>query len=265
VLSEYVIGFFRVCFMQHRIIYNKISGSGVFSLLMVMVTTVIADSNNSQVLPQTSPRLIAGQSNPWLPDQKQPDLQGSNTQQSNPWSVPARPGDHPAMQPLPEYRSQQRQRNQIDRQNQGFRFVTPAILESLKQQQRQTQMMQRNQQSYQPGPRQPVQGSYQRNYQQNYGYPSYGMGYSNPLYDVPAVSPWGSRPDILYRGQSFPLVPNEAIGGIPPIHIPSFGGNSYSGEPNSADTNNVDSNNSERRKENNVFNPFTFIPNGNLQ
>ena len=150
-LSEYVIGFFRVCFMQHRIINNKISGSGVFSLLMVMATTVIADSNNSQVLPQYSPRVIAGQSNPWLSNQKQPDSQGSNTQQSNPWSVPERPGDHPAMQPLPEYRSQQYQgnqyqRNQIDRQNQGYRFVTPAILESLKQQQRQTQMMQRTQQ-----------------------------------------------------------------------------------------------------------------------
>lgn len=86
-----------------------------------------------------------------------------------------------------------------------------------------------------------------------YGYPSYGAAPVNPLYDAPAVSPWGDGADVLYRGESFPMVPSEALGGFPPMHVPSFGMNNYkkseSDEPDEAD-------------EYKVFNPFTFIPNG---
>ena len=88
--------------------------------------------------------------------------------------------------------------------------------------------------------------------QANYSYLSYDAGSVNPLYDVPAVSPWGDGADVLYRGESFPMVPSEALGGFSPMYVPSFGMNNYkrneSGEPVGAD-------------KYNVFNPFTFRPN----
>jgi hypothetical protein len=87
----------------------------------------------------------------------------------------------------------------------------------------------------------------------SYGTGSYGTGSANPLFDAPAVSPWGDGADVLYRGQSLPMVPNEAMGGFPPMHVPSFGMNTYKGAepggPIGAD-------------ESDVFNPFTFLPGG---
>ena len=95
------------------------------------------------------------------------------------------------------------------------------------------------------------------------------MGYTNPIYDVPAVSPWGSGADVIYQGGSFPgalpdsspWVPNEAIGGLPPIHVPPFEGGSNWGKLNNTGSNNAEAEYGERQKDNNVFNPFTFVPN----
>lgn len=196
----------------------------------------MADSNVYQPVPQYSLQLVAGQSNPWLLPEKQ---------------EPA-----PNYRPLPKYQSQQYQGDENKRQQyqgteinkygQGYRFVTPEILESLKQQQIQNQLMPGDRQNQKYIPRQYNQG--------NYGYPSNSMRYSDPVYSSPVVSPWGSGPEVLYRGESFPWVPNEAIGGIPPIHVPSIGEDSYLGK----------SNNAEKQKEINIFNPFTFIQDGNL-
>ena len=135
-------------------------------------------------------------------------------------------------------RSPQYQGRHIEKNNRGYGFVTPEILESLKQQQIQTQLMTENNQRPLM-PRQPVQ---------NYVNPSSGMGFTNPLYDTPAVSPWGSGSDILYSGEPSPYVPKEAIGGLSPIHIPPFANNN--GVHESGNTNIL--------KETNVFNPFNL-------
>ena len=70
------------------------------------------------------------------------------------------------------------------------------MLEQLEQQQMQMQLM--------PGDRRdlrrPIPGSSNSYMPQIYGYPPYGplygMGYTNPLYHTPAVSPWGSEPGL---------------------------------------------------------------------
>jgi hypothetical protein len=200
---------------------------------MVITSTVMADSYFSQQNPQYPQQFNDGQSNP---------------RRTNPWLLPETSEKSRGFQQYPDYQAQQYTDNQqsqdkqhIDKQAQIFRFVTPEILESLKQQQTQSQLM--------PGSdynsRQPASG--------RYGYSPYGMGYSDPIYDVPAVSPWGSGPDVLYRGGSNPWVPNEAIGGIPPISIPSYDQYSYQDDTNST----------EKQKKYDVFNPFTLLPNGN--
>jgi hypothetical protein len=132
----------------------------------------------------------------------------------------------------------QYQNSQVEKYKRDFRFVTPEILESLKHQQIQTQLMTENKQP----PLLPRQST------QNYAHPSSGMGFTNPLYDTPAVSPWSSGSDILYGGESSPLVPKEATGGLSPFHIPPFAKNN--GVYESGNTNIL--------KESNVFNPFNF-------
>ena len=253
--------------MQCRRVYNNFSLSWVFSLLMMMSVSVMAENNDSRYLLQ----LAEGPSNPWtLP----PPVQQS-TQKPAPSSAPVY-GDYPGSQgsgsqdpgyqaPAKYYQQDvyrkeqgQHQQNKIWR-NTREQFVTPEILESLKQQQQRYQIMPGNQQPmnnrWRPRPQsqqfmQMPNGS-GLNGQGAYNYPSYGAGSANPLYDTPAVSPWGDGADVLYRGESFPNVPNEALGGFPPMHVPSFGMNTYKntgpGEPLEVD-------------ENNVFNPFTFLP-----
>lgn len=44
------------------------------------------------------------------------------------------------------------------------------------------------------------------------------------------------------------MVPSEALGGFPPMHVPSFGVNNYTGSE------------SGEAEEYKVFNPFTFLP-----
>lgn len=249
--------------MQRRLIYKIVVGSLTFSLLIINAAT--ADSGTEKALLKQSPRLLAGQWNPWI--------------------LPEVPEKAMGFQCPADWQSEQPQAGSAGTQGRGQapefkkrlsgRFVTPGILESLKQQQIQTQMTP----SYESYPRlrsrqqmaqQPVTRLPEKSY---YGEPSYGMGLANPLYDAPAVSPWGSGPDIIYRGQSFPdsfsgvlpdsspWVPNEAVGGLPPIHIPPFAGSSNWSELNSTDSNNTEADNIGKRKDNNVFNPFTFAPN----
>lgn len=230
--------------MQYWTIYNKFIASrfftgGMCGLLMIMVTSAIAanvavDSEYSHY-----PGLrVAGQSNPWaLPQTQQNNFDFRSGFQQQPY----------------DYYQQYRPAHQW--QPQTDRFVTPEFLESLKQQQKQHQLMPENQQYQQPVPRQFMQKQSGAGLsgQETYRYPSYDAGSVNPLYDASVVSPWGEGADVLYRGELFPMLPSEAPGGFSPMHVPSFGMNKYknseSGEPVGAD-------------EYNVFNPFTFLPDG---
>lgn len=233
--------------MQHRIIYNRFTGSGLFSVLMIIASTVMADDYRYLPYTQYSPQKYADQ---------------SDRRRTNPWALPDNQQQSPSNRYFPDYRDQQAQGSQQppddksqdygrEKQGQNFRFVTPETLQSLRQQQTQTQLM--------PGSNYKQQNNPKRSYRGYNSYTPYSMGYSSPIYDLPAispwVSPWGGGPDVLYRGESFPLVPNEAIGGMPPIHIPSYDDNSYYGG----------SNNPTIEKEYDVFNPFSLIPNGDLQ
>ena len=266
----YVIALIWVYLMQRRLIYKIVTGSLMSGLLMtnvVMADVVTSDGDTEKSLLKYSPRLLAGQWNPWVLPEVAEETMG--------FQCPA------------DYQSEPSRGKSMDTQDQGQplrfkrrlsgRFVTPGILESLKQQQIQTQMTPsyesyRQLRPQQRVPQQPVTRLPEKSYY--YGEPSYGMGSANPLYDAPSVSPWGSGPDVIYRGQSFPdsfsgvmpgssspWVPNEAVGGLPPIHIPPFAGSSNWRQLNSTDSNNAEAVNIEKRKDSNVFNPFTFTPN----
>ena len=245
--------------MQHGLIYKMISVGWGFSLFMVVATSVMADNNSSHTsrVPYTM-QLIGNQSNPWaLPQQQEtateyqplPKYRGQQQETATEYQpLPKYRGQQQETateyQPLPKYRGQQ-QVKPVDKQKRGFGFVTPEILESLKQQQTQNQLMPGNQQYQYTMPPQST-GSY-------YGSPQNVMRYPNNVYNVPAVTPWGGGSDVLYRGESLPMVPNEAIGGIAPIHVPSTGESSYLGN----------SNYDENKTDINVFNPFSFLRNEN--
>lgn len=204
--------------MQHRMINNKLSVSLVFSFLATLAASAVAENSG------------------------------------NPWALPQPPEKAPVFQRAPQYGQQQYQDDQTNIQYPGYRFVTPEILKSLKQQQMQTQQVPQNnpygQYRRQPAPQQLMSEPAVPEY---YGAPSTPMGFVNPLYDTPAVSPWGSGPDVTYQGESFPWVPDAAIGGIPPMNISPFIGNN--------EKNAVESGGEQNQP--NVFNPFTFGPNGN--
>lgn len=211
--------------MQNCKMYKQFTAGLACGLMMMITTTAIAGNPVSQY-----------------------SLLRVTGEQSNPWAVPQTPNRATGFQQIPKTRRPQHQSRQIENHKRGFRFVTPEILQSLKQQQTQTQLMtENNQRPFMP--RQPVQ---------NYGYPSPGTGFTNPLHrtpaDTPAASPWSSGSDILYGGESSPFVPKEAIGGLPPFHIPPFGKNNGGNE----------SGNTNILKETNVFNPFNFVYNRNL-
>ncbi len=209
---------FKMYLMQYGVINNKFTRLGV--LVFSMTVTVTANAANN--VPSAN--------------QKQYYLA-----QNNPWQVPRPPENEVDFQRLPKYRSQQYQGDQSGYYSQGQRFVTPEILESLKQQQIQNQLLYR---PYWPQRQQPMQ----QNNNMDYAAPSYGGGYADPLYDTPAVSPWSNGADMLYRGQSMPWVPDAAIGGIPPVHITPLdntNGFTVPGDPMGGS----------------VFNPFNFAPN----
>lgn len=216
--------------MQHRVIFLKYSASRMLAILLTIATSVAADSVALQSSSQYPSILVAGQ--------------------TNPWALPEAQNETRNFRPLT---NSQDKRFKYQQKTEG-KFVTPEILDSIKQQQTQTQLMPGQQQYNQSlqNRAMPLQPGYSMPGQGYYGAPSYGMGMTNPLYDAPAVSPWGSAQGLIYRGQSLPgslpgvdpLVPGAAMGGLPPIHVPSTNNNSYS---------------------NDVFNPFTFIPNRNGQ
>jgi hypothetical protein len=218
-------------------INKKFAVSLASSLLAMIAVSVTAESNTHQPFSQYS-LLLAGRS-------------------TNPWALPPAPERAPNFQRPPRYRNQQYQNDQTDVQYPGFRFVTPEILESLKQTQMRTQQSpgrSSNRRSYRYQQSVPPQMMSEPPVPGYYGFPSTTMGAPNPLYDVPAVSPWGNGPDVLYRGESFPWVPDAAIGGIPPMNVEPYIENNATGD--------VESESKQYRD--NVFNPFTFGSNGNL-
>jgi len=156
------------------------------------------------------------------------------------------------------------------------RFVTPETLESLKKQQR------RMQQIYDPGQ---YSGPHYR-YEGNPGVrpmmrsPSlytpyggslystpYGAGGYNPLFDSPMSSPWLTDPGAMFRGQSFSYVPDEAIGGIPPMRTPVYGpGRMPTGLSDGMMSDSLQDPAGDIIDEvpEKVFNPFTFLPDSSL-
>jgi len=239
--------------MQNRKILKQFTVGLACGLMMLITTTVTA----GRPLSQYSLRVIGEQSNPWVLPQahnsatgfqhmpkswgqqnqgrqieqhdrgfrfvtpeilaslKQQQIQTQLLTENKPRPLMPRQSTqhygHPSgFQQTPKSWGQQYQDRKIEQHDRGFRFVTPEILASLKQQQIQSQLMTENK----PRPLMPRQSI------QNYASPSSGMGFTNPLYDTPAVSPWSSGSDILYGGESSPFVPEEAIAGLSPFHNP---------------------------------------------
>jgi len=112
-----------------------------------------------------------------------------------------------------------------------------------------------------------------------------GMSNSNPLYDAPLTSPWGSGPDVLYRGESLPdsfpgsftdsfsgaypnnmlWVPGEAIGGLPPIQIPSYDYKQYADDNYDPKSDVYNPANPDSYIRENAFNPLNFMPDSNIK
>lgn len=164
------------------------------------------------------------------------------------------------------------------------RFVTPEFLESLKSQQ--SRMQQTNDpdqysgrhyrydgyQGVRPGMRSPSRytpytgAPYPPYTGSPYPVP-YGMGGYNPLFDSPMSSPWLTDPGAMFRGQSFSYVPDEAIGGIPPMRTPMYGpGRMPSGLSDGMMSDSLQDSAGDFFDEapDKVFNPFTFLPDSNL-
>jgi hypothetical protein len=185
----------------------------------------------------------------------------------NPWALPE-PADRPDVVP-PQWQAghghQQAGRNDAARNDnytyetdnqwsgRSGRFVTPEFLQSLKRQQEMTQQVYPQQTvpvyPQYPSAQQYGTGSYYSNPGAMNAAPPqyqapYGLGGYNPVYDVPAVSPWSMTPESLLKGESFNYVPDEAIGGIAPMDMPVYGPGINPGEAAS---------------EFEVFNPYTYL------
>ena len=258
--------------MRFRIIYNKLAGSCVFGLLMLTTTAVPADSGSSPQLPQYSSQVVA-----------------TSSYSRNPWVLPEKPDAAVGFMTFPSYSQRPYQQDNKDMDGQykgktfkGGRFVTPKILERLKQQQTRNQQMPRYERNDRYLPRSPNPESNKSLIQGGDEYPSCEVGNVNSLYDIPNISPWGSGLDVIYRGESFPdvyydsmpgaftgvfpnanrefpnanpWVPSEAVGGIPPMNIPLYKYDRYSDEIEGSDDQNQ-----TFRWQNNTFKPFDFMP-----
>lgn len=231
--------------VNNKFIMSRFFTGWMYSLLMIMVPPVLADGSavNGEGIQNPALR-VAEQSNPWaLPRTKesysgsQPEFQqpydGSQQYRSAPQNAQNqdRQGQYGQDQPAQYHDSASQYQPANQWQPQSQRFVSPEFLESLKHQQQQYQVMPENQQYRQPVPGQFMQMQPGSGFpgQSAYGYPSYGMGSASPRYDTPVISP---------------------------MHVPSFGMNNYkkseSSEPGE----------SFETDDYNVFNPFTFLPNG---
>jgi hypothetical protein len=210
-------------------------------------------------------------------------------QNGNPWAIPepAKPEyghfpERPARHQRNDTPANEGQAGTGDKQPYGDwatsndRFVTPEFLESLKNQQS------RMQQTNDPGQysdRQYRYDSYQgvrptlrspSRYTPYTGSPyqvPYGMGGYNPLFDSPMSSPWLTDPGAMFRGQSFSYVPDEAIGGIPPMRTPMYGpGRMPSGLSDGKMSDSLQDSAGDFIGDvpGKVFNPYTFLPDSNL-
>ncbi len=259
--------------MQRRIINNKVTTNLIFGLLVALTSAAFADGSIRQG--QTYPILLAGnQTNPWAlppePEEQQPKFRQRLWERYGQYQDDQKTSTDEVRSD--DVRPNSARLNEV-RPGTGSRFVTPETLESIKQQ----QMRQQGVQMYSQDPRLPGANYNHRvvplqrmselplpDYYGNtprYGsYPRSSMGYTNPLYDVPAVSPWGNGADMLYRGEEFPWLPGTALGGLPPIPASPYIGNNdgvYTNESTQPAQNTL---NPEQDK---VFNPFTFAPNRN--
>lgn len=246
--------------------HNKFVLKLMLSLLLLMTVSAYAGNGNNQPFARHVLQLASD---------------------GNPWALPPQPADFmPGFAPLPhQLNGQWDTQRQIPRQFRGDRFVTPEIIESIKQQQKQAQKTPdyRRNQSYRT-PRSNVPQNFMpaMPMQPSFTYPPSrmmpdavlpgmlnmprmpGLQTMNPLHDAPAVSPWGSGYDVLNRGASSPWVPNAAIGGIPPMHIQPFDDFTENNESGYGWHQNLNQNQNQKLNQNSVFNPFTFGPGSNL-
>ncbi|PCJ87144.1 MAG: hypothetical protein COA54_06460 [Thiotrichaceae bacterium] len=243
---------------------------------------------------------------------------------SNPWALPQASMAEDWQQTDRQHNRKQSSPSNAS-QSKSWRFVTPEMLDSLKRQQTQMQLMpgqmMPEQHRVEPSGSCPVQSKdvstlqpqlvpgfgpmLQSSYfsgqsailpQMPAVAPSdmhYGMNNTNPMFDSPAVSPWGKGADVLYRGESFPNafsgsapsalggkfpgmsqraypwvlnegLPNEALGGLLPIPVPSSVEDSYQRETPVV-TENKKPGNFEKGKVDKVFNPYAFLPGDSLR
>jgi len=257
--------------MRKYVLYKIFTGS-LFSLFSVIPATVSAENefysngwNNAK--PSMEAPVNSEATNPW-------HLSDEQKRTSKFWS--------PTKQQARQYQQQDMRRsdNQVpyyqsqggtvpyrqvpDKQvwNQGQvenstheRYVTQDVIDLLNRQEaHHYSRLNNEEEQYYRNPQAPSPRGRYNQYSQGYSAsPSYGMGSVNPAYDVPTVSPWGETPDVMSGGEEFPWMPNEAIGGVPPIYVPPFVGDSR--------PDNVDG--SSGGMGNEVFNPFTFLQNEN--
>jgi len=257
--------------MRKYVLYKIFTGS-LFSLFSVIPATVSAENefysngwNNAK--PSMEAPVNSEATNPW-------HLSDEQKRTSKFWS--------PTKQQARQYQQQDMRRsdNQVpyyqsqggtvpyrqvpDKQvwNQGQvenstheRYVTQDVIDLLNRQEaHHYSRLNNEEEQYYRNPQAPSPRGRYNQYSQGYSAsPSYGMGSVNPAYDVPAVSPWGETPDVMNGGEEFPWMPNEAIGGVPPIYVPPFVGNS---RPDNVDR-------PTGGMGNEVFNPFTFLQNEN--
>jgi len=238
---------------------NKITANLMIALPLLVVSTIAA-GNSFQPIHSYSNQLAGTPGNPWaLPPEPRQQPEFKSPTQDRYYSPP-NGSDVYTERVRPEA---------------AGRYVTPEILQSLKQQQSQQQGMLGIVPELMPPRRVPYTNYNRRLPQQynnsqllpgysggvqNFGMPSQsGMGSSNPLFDVPSVSPWSNAPDVLYRGEDMPWLPDAALDGMPPIPISpymdnyGFGGSDRQFSPSTE---------GQYPVQDNVFNPFTFAPGG---
>jgi len=263
--------------MRNDVFYKMISRICLFCLCVTMASTVSAENGRywdapKYVAPSIDHSYNSETDNPWY--QSEP-----RSHTPDPWSLPVeqnrpyenqheRYSGNQSSYYKPQYGSREYARPDVAGQFQQEpahriwqqpgeaggsqdRYVTSEIIDKLNHQEAQHYVRLQSERARQfvTSPHLP---SYGEGYAQRYSAPpAYGMGSLNPAYDVPAVSPWGETPDILNRGEQFPWMPNEAVGGVPPIHVPPYvDKHQFDGMDESANN-----------TENKVFNPYTFLHN----
>jgi len=248
------MGLFKVCLMCDCVLYKILTGICGFIFLLTIATTVAAERNPYSSAPRYVPQAMnhgihSEPNNPWYRANNQVNAQRFWSPPQNFYQEQRR---RPPVKQAPYYQApfhySSESRQGTNKQQE--RYVTPEIIEMLNRQEAQYYNSLKNGKDNRE-----MRGNYQPLYrqgmQQHSGYSTYGMGGVNPIYDAPTASPWSNAPDVLYRGEDFSWLPDEAIGGLPPINAPMFGDDKgFGGTDNRAGNMN-----------NKVFNPFTFLQN----